>query len=576
MAHIEERTVEPNSEEAKGSRMAQVTAEMQSAVSVLQKGSWLTKVCSMGRRYQRYFYVDTLSLTLGYSGSRKCWKRPDRNHIPIKHIAEVWDDDHSRSRKQQQHSFTVVVGERVKTLNLVAPSADIKDTWVRGLRFLVNVRSVEDPVKQERMWLEECFVNADKNRDGVIDKDEIVSWLKSLNVSTEVARYMKERARTQKLNVNEFVELYMEFSGRKELEELFNKYASDQASMNVSELAEFFRSEQHQVLTETELKDMIARSEQCPTLKAHNLLSQVGFSIMFCLPEMNVRLPKCRTVYQDMTQPLSHYFVNSSHNTYLKGHQLYGNSSAEQYDRVLTHRCRCVELDVWDGADGKPIIYHGYTLTTKILFKDALKAIDKRAFKKSIYPVILSIENHCSVEQQDNMAKHLRKVFGDKLLVEPLPEGSSALPSPEQLKGRVIVKGQKLASDTVDGELTESDSDEAAEIEEEEVQKRVKQLKKMRGKLAHKLSDCVVICQTTSFKSFEESACKSTFANLSSFSEYKALKLIEKDGGRRFVQHNANQLSRIYPAGTRTNSSNYDPIPMWMSGCQVGFLFAIF
>lgn len=43
--------------------------------------------------------------------------------------------------------------------------------------------------------------------------------------------------------------------------------------------------------------------------------------------------------------------------------------------------CRCVELDIWDGSDGEPVIYHGYTLTSKILFKDAIQAINEYAFK---------------------------------------------------------------------------------------------------------------------------------------------------------------------------------------------------
>lgn len=40
--------------------------------------------------------------------------------------------------------------------------------------------------------------------------------------------------------------------------------------------------------------------------------------------------------------------------------------------------------------------------------------------------------------------------------------------------------------------------------------------------------------------------------------------------GTEFVQYNMKQLSRIYPSGLRTDSSNYNPQEMWNVGCQIG------
>lgn len=60
----------------------------------------------------------------------------------------------------------------------------------------------------------------------------------------------------------------------------------------------------------------------------------------------------------------------------------------------------------------RTVIYHGKTLTSKIYLRDVLKTIQKYAFKVSQYPLILSMENHCSVEQQKTMALLMIDILG--------------------------------------------------------------------------------------------------------------------------------------------------------------------
>ena len=71
--------------------------------------------------------------------------------------------------------------------------------------------------------------------------------------------------------------------------------------------------------------------------------------------------------------------------------------------------CRCVELDCFDGLDGEPMIYHKMSATTRVSLREVLHAIDETAFPGPLacpggmqteYPVILSLEMHCSLEQQ--------------------------------------------------------------------------------------------------------------------------------------------------------------------------------
>lgn len=70
-----------------------------------------------------------------------------------------------------------------------------------------------------------------------------------------------------------------------------------------------------------------------------------GFLMYLGSAEGSIFNPQRRGVFQDMSQPLCHYFISSSHNTYLMEDQLRGHSSVEGYIRYCGQsQCRSL---VW-------------------------------------------------------------------------------------------------------------------------------------------------------------------------------------------------------------------------------------
>ncbi|TNN50594.1 1-phosphatidylinositol 4,5-bisphosphate phosphodiesterase delta-3-A [Liparis tanakae] len=248
-----------------------------------------------------------------------------------------------------------------------------------------------------------------------------------------------DRSADSRLDHEEIEVFCRELLRRPELDAVFIRYSANSCVLSTVDLRDFLKDQgedaslihaQSLILT-YELNEW-GTALSTGAAQKNQFMTPNGFT-MYMLSKGNCAFdPEHARVYQDMTRPLTHYFISSSHNTYLTKDQLTGDSSTEPYIRALSHGCRCVELDCWDGDKGEPVLYHGHTLTSKVSFVEVIQTINEYAFKASPYPLILSLENHCSVEQQAVMARHLRSILGDKLLTEPLGGLDPLnLPSPE-------------------------------------------------------------------------------------------------------------------------------------------------
>jgi phosphatidylinositol phospholipase C delta len=82
-----------------------------------------------------------------------------------------------------------------------------------------------------------------------------------------------------------------------------------------------------------------------PSESFGSTLSLEGFTSFLLSAENSPFTDHHARVWHDMTRPLSEYYISSSHNTYLVGHQLVGESTIEGYIRALLHSCRSVECE---------------------------------------------------------------------------------------------------------------------------------------------------------------------------------------------------------------------------------------
>lgn len=542
-------------------------------------GGDLVKIRSSTWKKSRFFKLQEDCKTLWHE-SHKTFRR--------NHTFSIDDVDSVRKGRQSEGlnkyttntvedlCFSIIFKGRKKNLDLMAANVEEAKQWINGLDKLMNrMRNLSRQQKSEH-WIINCMRKADKNEDNKMNLKELKHFLRQINVEvddTYAAEIFKkcDTSNSGSLEGSEIQHFYDLLTSREEIDVIYGNYAQTEGQMSAGDLLNFLLNEQREQASMADALKLIEKYEVDGTAKQNKHLTKDGFLMYLHQEEGSILNPAHKLVYQDMHQPLNHYYISSSHNTYLMEDQLKGPSSTEAYIKALMKSCRCVELDCWDGANGEPVIYHGYTLTSKVLFRDVIKAIKDFAFKTSDYPVILSLENHCTVEQQKLMAHYLISILGDALVSKPLGNTMPTdFPSPEELKGKFLVKGKRLNkldaalnnNSTIE-EDTVSEEDEAADCNDQKAKP-----KKSKIKLAKELSDIVIYCKSVHFSGFEHAKDNQAFYEMSSFKESKAFNLAE-NSATAYIHHNMDKLSRIYPAGSRTDSSNYNPVPMWNVGCQI-------
>ncbi|KAK4668616.1 uncharacterized protein QC764_708960 [Podospora pseudoanserina] len=208
----------------------------------------------------------------------------------------------------------------------------------------------------------------------------------------------------------------------------------------------------------------------------------------------------------------------------------------------------------------EPRVYHGYTLTKEVSFREVCLAIRETAFETTDSPLIVSLEVHCSPEQQLTMVAIMTETWGDLLLPEP-KEDATCLPAPGDLKGRILVKVKYTPPPSAS-----STSPPGSDTPPENIDPSTTKPKKP-SKIIHALSKLGIYTRGVSFKSLTQPEA-SMPTHIFSLSE-SGVSEVHAKSAQDLFEHNRRYLMRAYPSGLRIRSSNLDPAVFWRKGIQV-------
>nr|ACI15946.1 phospholipase C-like protein [Bodo saltans] len=467
--------------------------------------------------------------------------------------------------------------------------------------------------------LREVWLLGDADRSGSISLQELVELLKRLNVKVSPAEVEERFAQvdtdhSNSLEFHEFVHLFRGLTTIRCLSELFRYFAADHRHEEIegdaaaedeeeqaakqppkllfaNGLVRFFREAQGEIVPE-EIADGIIElyaggrnstkkneeydglEETNPSVTTAPNVGAVGmtlhaFSLLMVDTVRNSWFDGDHDrVFQSMDEPLHHYRIACSHNTYSSGSQFSSQSKTEMYHRVLRQQgCRCVEIDCHNGAR-LPMVYHHYTPTSEISFEDVVDAIKESAFVSSPFPVVLSLEVHTDARQTMIIAHTLMSKLGTALLYpEELQSYGGPLPfTPNALQYRILVKWKGSPDDIIAQQQHPTPPSSQQHFDPNDQAHAARTLLGFRSCRAKLDGNSLLRSLITVGGVHSKDGVNCKPSDIQSTSEGDMIKMV----GKSFQLKNTRMMTRGYPAGSRMmDSTNLDPMVPWSNGVQM-------
>eukprot|EP00727_Mastigamoeba_balamuthi_P008872 m51a1_g4607 hypothetical protein (904) ;mRNA; f:244436-247804 len=292
------------------------------------------------------------------------------------------------------------------------------------------------------------FQKVDIDHNWTLDFNEVRRLLRDMNVQVPVQEMhtkfdLVDTDHSDTLDYTEFEHLVSNLKHNAHMKQLFKELVPDEGNMTVEVLYNFLRDVQKEENVTMEMCMQIISNHKQDEYSAGGLLDVNGWTDYLSSPSENGPVNKSLSarIYQDMTRPLSHYFIASSNNTYLSGGQFTGQVTLSAIRHTLELGCRNIEIDIYDGTNKEPVIAKSSMGLSRCKLTDVLYEVRTNAFRTTMLPLILSLDMYC-VDQQDIVAQRIKDILGDMLAPVFRLTTSDSLPSPSELLRKIIVMGK--------------------------------------------------------------------------------------------------------------------------------------